>query len=87
MDERQKAENNSSDYMSLCDTVAVDCSGYPHVGESWDRIGTEIVSMRFISVHIGSLTVRLQPEYNVIVISNFQLDSVIGHPTENPFAG
>jgi hypothetical protein len=39
--------------------------------ESWDRFGTGIVSMRFISVHIGSLTIRLQPEYNVIVISNF----------------
>ena len=29
---------------------------------SWDRFGTGIASMRFISVHIGSLTVRLQPE-------------------------
>jgi hypothetical protein len=29
---------------------------------AWDKFGTKIVSMRFISVHIGSLTVRLQPE-------------------------
>ena len=43
--------------------------------------------MRLNSVHIGSLTVRLQPEYNVIVISNFQLSSLIGHPTENPCIG
>jgi hypothetical protein len=54
---------------------------------AWDKFGTKIVSMRFISVHICSLTVRLQPEYNVIVISNFQLSSLIGQPTENPCVG
>jgi hypothetical protein len=43
--------------------------------------------MRFISVHFSSLTVRLQPELNVIVISNFQLSSLKGHPTENPCVG
>jgi hypothetical protein len=29
---------------------------------AWDKIGTKIISMRFISVHFGSLTVRLQLE-------------------------
>lgn len=30
--------------------------------DSWDKFGTKIVSIRLISVHIGSLTVGLQPE-------------------------
>jgi hypothetical protein len=56
-------------------------------GKAWDKFGTKIVSMRFISVHFDSLTVRLQPEYNVMVISNFQFGSLFGHPTENPCVG
>ena len=29
---------------------------------AWDKFGTKIVSMWFISVHFGSLTVGLQPK-------------------------
>jgi hypothetical protein len=42
--------------------VALACSGYSSIEEPWDKFGTKIVSRRFISVHIGSLTVGLQPE-------------------------
>jgi len=42
--------------------VALICSASTSIEESWDKFGTKIVSMRFISVHFGSLTVGLQPE-------------------------
>jgi hypothetical protein len=42
--------------------VALACSGSPSIEESWDKFGTKIFSMRFISVHFGSLTIGLQPE-------------------------
>jgi hypothetical protein len=43
-------------------SVVLACSGSTAIEESWDKFGTKIVSMRFILVHIGSLTIGLQPE-------------------------
>jgi hypothetical protein len=42
--------------------IVLASSNSPSIEESWDKFGTKIVSMRFIPVHFGSLTVGLQPE-------------------------
>jgi len=42
--------------------VALAYSGSSSIEESWDKFGTKIVSMSFISVHFDSLTAGLQPE-------------------------
>jgi len=42
--------------------VALACSSSPSIEESWDKFGTKIVSLKFILVHFGSMTVGLQPE-------------------------